>query len=95
MTERIPHILERLDKGDERFAKIESILLRIEEKQDRAEQKQDRVNEIVEAWDNAKGFVATMKWLLKLAGVGAAIFGFLYAIYYFGKTGVWNPPKLP
>jgi|GEM_PF-5140761 len=95
MPERIPQIIERLTegekhmaRGDERFDTIEAMLRRIEGNQ-------NRVNEIVEAWDNAKGFIATMKWLLKAAGVCAAVLGFLYAIYHFGKTGTWNPPKLP
>lgn len=48
-----------------------------------------RMAEIMEAWNNAKGFWSVMQFVTAFVKVAAALGLFFAAIWVFLKTGVW------
>ena len=59
-----------------------------EERMDRIEEKLDSIHDMIEAWDNAKGFISVIRMLSKIAiwcgATGAAITASTHFIRHFG-----------
>jgi len=51
-----------------------------------------RIAEVLEAWNNAKGFWITVKFVSAFAKIVLPIAAIVGAVWLFGKTGQWVKP---
>jgi len=93
---------DRLNRGDVKFDDLYRLVQQVADSQRaitniQAEQARSlkQVAEVINAWNNAKGFVSTLRFIVKICGWMAFFSGVAYAIYHFGRTGDWRPPPLP
>jgi K+/H+ antiporter YhaU regulatory subunit KhtT len=88
-ADSILHMHNRLDDCEETIKKL------LESNRETAELLQSltgelsRVAEVLEAWNNAKGFILTLKLISGGVKVIAPIVAFVVIIWVFIKTGKW------
>ncbi len=80
--DRLAAIEQRLDTGDAQFNTLS-------QKLDSIHRDTAAMKEMFTAWNNARGFISTVHWVVRVGGLALKAFG-LIAVVYMSVKGEWR-----
>ena len=83
---------DRVDDHDSDILRIDGTLTRLVDNMQGLTDNTGRLADVLEAWNNVKGFWWTIRALSTLAKITAPLLLFIGAVWLFAKTGHWKWP---
>lgn len=88
-ADAVLHLHSRVADCEESIAKLLSAQREMTENMRTLTDNMGRIAEVLEAWNNAKGFWITIKFAAAFAKVIVPLMAFAAALWLFVKTGQW------
>lgn len=83
---------DRVDDNEREILRIDGTLNKLVTNMQGLTDNTGRLADVLEAWNNVRGFWWTIKAMSALAKLAAPILLFLAALWLFAKTGQWKWP---
>lgn len=83
---------DRVDDHERDIARIDGTLTKLVDNMQGLTDNTGRLADVLEAWNNVKGFWWTIKAMSALAKLAAPVLLFIAALWLFAKTGQWKWP---